>query len=75
MKTIVFALALVATFATGIESRADDYPSKPVRILVGFAPGGARVILHNDRLPEALGDSRREDTRCNVGPAAGREAH
>jgi tripartite-type tricarboxylate transporter receptor subunit TctC len=44
MKTIVFALALVATFATGIESRADDYPSKPVRILVGFAPGGGTDV-------------------------------
>ena len=40
MKIVVLALTLVAALAIGIASRADDYPSKPVRILVGFAPGG-----------------------------------
>jgi tripartite-type tricarboxylate transporter receptor subunit TctC len=44
MKSIVFALALVTAVGTGIESRADDYPSKPVRILVGFAPGGGTDV-------------------------------
>jgi len=44
MKTIVLALTLVTALATGIESRADDYPSKPVRILVGFAPGGGTDV-------------------------------
>lgn len=44
MRTILLALAIVAVVLTGFESHADDYPSKPVRILVGFAPGGGTDV-------------------------------
>jgi tripartite-type tricarboxylate transporter receptor subunit TctC len=43
-KTIALALAACAALAAGIEARADDYPSKPIRILVGFAPGGGTDV-------------------------------
>ena len=34
--------ALVAAFA----ARADDYPTRPIRLLHGFAAGGAQQIRH-----------------------------
>jgi len=41
VTTLFAAFAAVATMAV---ARADDYPSRPIRILVGSAPGGAADI-------------------------------
>jgi tripartite-type tricarboxylate transporter receptor subunit TctC len=49
--------AIAALFAVGTAA-AQDYPSKPLRILVGFAPGGGGDILtraYADALKESLG--------------------
>ena len=44
MKTLrLLAAALAATF--GIAHAADSFPSKPIRILVGFPPGGAVDVV------------------------------
>src|SRR6185369_2146359 len=39
----------------------------------GDRAAGARTVLHDDRLPEALGELRRDDARQDVGAAAGGE--
>ena len=37
---IVMALAMIGLIANPIPGRTQDFPAKPIRILVGAAPGG-----------------------------------
>jgi tripartite-type tricarboxylate transporter receptor subunit TctC len=53
-----FAAVLAGVAAAGAHAQADRYPNKPIRVLIGSAPGGgldttARAI--SDRLSAALG--------------------
>jgi tripartite-type tricarboxylate transporter receptor subunit TctC len=59
MRTLALALAL-AFAGTVISARADDYPSRPIRLIVPFAAGGAadtvaRILAR--RVGEALGQT------------------
>jgi tripartite-type tricarboxylate transporter receptor subunit TctC len=40
-RTLVLALALLIAAAVPLQLRAKSYPSKPIRIYIGSAPGGA----------------------------------
>ena len=45
MRRAYLILVLALAFAPGSASAQQDFPSKPIRVLVGVAPGGATDIL------------------------------
>lgn len=68
----VIGLAAIASGATA----ADTYPSKPIRLVVPFAPGGGNDIAARfvaQRLTEAFGQSAVVDNRAGAGSTIGTE--
>src|SRR5689334_21804633 len=67
----------VSTFAIGRSAFAADYPSRPVRWLVGYPPGGATDILARligQRLSEKLGQQFVVENKPGAGNNIGTEA-
>src|SRR5512145_1349363 len=71
----LLAFVTAAACASGVH--AQTFPSKPVRIIVPFAPGGAADItsrLLGDHLSKALGQPVIVDNRPGAGAVIGYEA-
>jgi len=75
------AIASALLFGAGAATRADDYPSRPVKIVIAFSPSGAIDILGRfiaDKLSQMWGQSvfveNRPGGSGNIGAAAAAQA-
>jgi tripartite-type tricarboxylate transporter receptor subunit TctC len=74
-RCLALAFALAAALAAGA-TRADDYPSRPIRLIVPYAPGGgadsvARIIAK--RVSETIGQTIVIENRVGGGSIIGTE--
>jgi len=77
-RTFIAALTGIALFAAALPgAQAQAWPSRGIRIIVPFAPGGSTDVfarLVGDRLSTALGQSVVVDNRAGAGGNIGAEA-
>jgi tripartite-type tricarboxylate transporter receptor subunit TctC len=70
-------LLLSGLCALALPAHAQDYPTKPVRIIVPFAPGGSADVFGRfiaQRLQEAMGQNFIIDNRPGAGSVVGTDA-
>src|SRR5687768_1414642 len=69
-RSLLFAALLVAAFpAASAAAQADSYPSRPVRMIIPFAPGGASDFIGRilqPKLAEVLGQQVVVDNRAGA---------
>ena len=73
---LVFA-QLVGTFASAPAHAQSDYPNKPIRMIIGFPPGGSTDIIGRvvaTKLGERLGQKIIVENRAGAGGTIGADA-
>jgi tripartite-type tricarboxylate transporter receptor subunit TctC len=76
LKAAMLGVAIVLASAAAGASRAEDYPSRPIRVVVGFGPGAvADVILRvmAARMSQSLGQQLVVENRPGAGSSLGAE--
>jgi tripartite-type tricarboxylate transporter receptor subunit TctC len=77
-RTLCRSLALLALgLAAGAPLHAQDYPAKPVRLIVPFAPGGSADVFGRfiaQRLQESMGQNFVVENRPGAGSVIGTDA-
>jgi tripartite-type tricarboxylate transporter receptor subunit TctC len=74
MVNLVKAFVLTALLAATATAQAQDYPSKPIRLVVPFPPGGPNDIIGRvfaQKMQELLGQTVIIDNRAGVGGVLG----
>ena len=69
-------VAVVALLTSGAAQAQDNYPNKPIRLIIGFAAGGGNDILvrvFNTKLSEALGQPVIVENRPGAGAVVATE--
>lgn len=77
MRRLIMALLLVCLVAAPPVARADDYPSRPVKIIVPYAPGGLTDViarLYAQELSGILGGRFIVENRPGAGTLIGARA-
>ena len=70
IRCLQFALVFGTATSVMAANVPADYPSKPIRVIVGLAPGGATDIIARglaQKLTEGLGQSVIVDNRAGAG--------
>src|SRR5471032_398612 len=74
LPRILFALWLTAFAVCPQNARADDYPNRPITLIVPFPPGGSTTVMARnvaDKMSAALGQSIVVENRGGAGGTLG----
>ena len=74
--TRIFSALILAGMALATQAQTSPYPAKPVRVVVGFAPGGAADYVAraiSDAMGKALGQPLIIENKAGAGSSIAAE--